>query len=99
MDHVIWTSQQILKLASYFEMFIYFFVFCWIEKMDELQNDTFIEITQSFLYLEGAPKYILSAPLKKEHNNKNILIFDNNFDLSWKSPSVYSLQGYKIVRQ
>ena len=47
--------------------------------MDELQNYIFIEITQPFLYLEGAPKYILSAPLKKEHKNKNVLIFDNNF--------------------
>ena len=47
--------------------------------MDELQSNIFIEITQPFLYLEGAPRYILSAPLKKEH--KNVLIFDNNFKL------------------
>ena len=45
--------------------------------MDELRSNIFIEITQPFLYLEGAPMYILTAILKK-HNNKNALIFDNN---------------------
>ena len=30
--HVIWTGRRMLKLASNFEMFNYFFVFCWIEK-------------------------------------------------------------------
>ena len=30
--HVIWTGRRMLKLASNFEMFNYFFVFCWIER-------------------------------------------------------------------
>ena len=64
MDHVIWMGHQILKLASNFEMFIYSFVFGWIEKKVELLCNIFIEITQPFLYLEGAPKYILQQHLK-----------------------------------
>ena len=46
-----------LNLASNFEMFNYFFVFCWIEK-DKLLCNVFIEITQPFLYLDGASKFI-----------------------------------------
>ena len=49
-DHVIWTGYQILKLASNFEMFIKFFVFCRIEK-DKLLCNSLIEITKPFLYL------------------------------------------------
>ena len=40
-DLVIWTGCQILKLASIFEMFIYFFVFCRIKKKDELLCNIF----------------------------------------------------------
>ena len=36
-----------LKLASNFEMLIYFFVFCWIEKKDEFLCNFCNEITHS----------------------------------------------------
>ena len=57
MDHVNWTGRQMLKLASNFEMYIYFFVFCWIEKKDELLCNFCNDITQPFLDLEDAPKW------------------------------------------
>ena len=46
-DHVIWTGRQMLKLALNFEMFIYFFLFCWIEKKDELLCNFCNKITLS----------------------------------------------------
>ena len=57
-DHVVWTGLHMLKLASNFEIFNYFFVFCWIEKKDELLCNFCNDITQPFLDLEGAPKCI-----------------------------------------
>ena len=71
MDHVIWMGHRILKLASNFEMFIYSFVFGWIDKKVELLCNIFIEITQPFLYLEGGPKYItLYSNIKKTQQQK-----------------------------
>ena len=55
-----------------------FVVFCWIYKKDKLHCDIFIEINQSFLYLEGVEKYI-SQQIKKL--NKNLLIYDGNFKI------------------
>ena len=52
-------------------MFIYSFVFGWIDKKVELLCNIFIEITQPFLYLEGAPKYItLYSNIKKTQQQK-----------------------------
>ena len=47
-----WNWYWILKLLSYFEMFMYFFVCYWIEKKNRLLCDIFIEITQSWRCLE-----------------------------------------------
>ena len=80
MDHVICTGCRMLKLASNFEMFIYFFVFCRIEKKDELLCNFCNEITQLFLDLEGAPKCISQQDLKN-NNNDNNLIFNANFNI------------------
>ena len=91
MDHVIWVGRQILKLSSNFEMFIYFFVFYWIKKKDELLCNILIEIIQPFLYLEGASKYIS----QKKHNNKNLLIFDTNFNIQRPVQMTWSTHKYE----
>ena len=65
-----------LKLASNFNMLVYFFVFGWIEKKDELLFKFYNEITQYFLALEGAFHNNI-----KKHNNKNKLIFNTNFNI------------------
>ena len=56
--HVILTGRRMLKLASNFEMFNHFFVFCWIEKREELLYNFYNEITQLILDLEDAPRCI-----------------------------------------
>ena len=65
-DHVIWTGYRMLKLASNFEVFVYFFV---IEKHDDLlcNHPTF---SRSW----WCPKMHFTTTLNK-HNNKNDLIF------------------------
>ena len=71
-DSEICTNQvNKLKLMSFvplnFEIgseSISFFVFCWIQKNDRPIALQYFEITQPFLYLEGAPKYILQQHWK-----------------------------------
>ena len=58
-DHVIWMGCRILKLASNFEMFVYFFCFLLDRKEQRIALQyIFIEILQPSLLFEGAPKYI-----------------------------------------
>ena len=64
-----------LKLASNFEIFNYFFVFCWIEKKEELVFNFYNEITQASLDLEDALKCI------EKHNNENDFILNTNFNI------------------
>ena len=49
------SGRRILKLALNVEIFIYFFVFCWIAKKGEILCN---EITQLFQNLEGAPNIL-----------------------------------------
>ena len=55
---MIMSFGRFVKFWNWFEMFIIFFDFCWIEKKDVLLCSIFIETTRIFLYLEVAPKYI-----------------------------------------
>ena len=64
---------------------IYFFVFWLIEKKDELLCKFSNEITQPFLYLERASKYI--SQQHKKHNNGNLSIISTFKALSkWHDP-------------
>ena len=85
-DHVIWTGCRILKLASNFEMFVYFFVFCLIEKKNELLCNIFIEIPQPFLYFEGALKYI-SLQIKKKTQQQKSFHIQHQFHHSRPCPN------------
>ena len=68
-----------LDRSSNFELLIYFFVFCWIEKKDKLLcnvcNETFSRSWRS-------PKLHFTTTLKKTQQQK-CLINNNNFNIRW----------------
>ena len=81
MDHIIWTGHQMLKLASKFEMFIYFFVFCWIEKRTNC-SAIFVIKSLNLFYILKVPQNAFYNNIKK-HNNRNNFIFNTNFNILW----------------
>ena len=75
MNHFIWRRHRILKLASNLGMCINFFVYCLIEKKDEMLCNFHTEITQPFINLEGALKCVsqqLRSNIKKNTMTKII---------------------------
>ena len=63
-------------------MFIYFFVFCWIEKKGEMLWNFCNEIPNRFLILK-LPQNSFHNNIKK-YNNRNNLILNTNFNILWR---------------
>ena len=62
-------KKSLDKLMLNVEMFIYFFVFCWIKKRDKLLHKFFNESTQQFINLEGVPNYKNLQAIKNTKKN------------------------------